>query len=206
MPRLAYSSTICDAVSSCSAAWTVAIAAHRLERPPVEVAEAHVHRDLGPHALHRAVDPERELGRVPGVHAAVGLVDLDEVGARVHQGPALRVDDRDQVREQRVPVAVGPARPQREHERVGSGDGGLERPRGERPRELELLHDAEAGGRGDLLHHLEGGVGVPVRLAEPARLGERADAPQVIVEADDEAHAPHLAGGEHVDPGTLLVE
>ncbi len=61
-------------------------------------------------------------------------------------------------------------------------------------------------GRRDLLHDLEGRVGVPERLAEPPRRRQRADAPDAVVEADDEAHPHHLAGGHHVHAGALLVE
>ena len=61
-------------------------------------------------------------------------------------------------------------------------------------------------GAADLLHDLERRVGVPQRLAELAGRGQRADALDRIVEADDEAHPPHLARGEDVDAGALLVE
>src|SRR5205823_2851451 len=69
-----------------------------------------------------------------------------------------------------------------------------------------LLDDAEALGRGDPVDHLERRVRVPVGLAELARRVERADALQVIVEADDEADAAHLAGREDVNAGALLIE
>ena len=49
----------------------------------VEITEADVDGDLGPHALHRAVDALSEVGRCARVHPAVRLVDLDEIGAAV---------------------------------------------------------------------------------------------------------------------------
>src|SRR3972149_2638205 len=78
--------------------------------------------------------------------------------------------------------------------------------RAQRPGQPELVPDAEPVGRRDLLDDLEGRVRVPERLPELARRREGAEAPEVLVEADDEADAHHLARRQHVDARALLVE
>jgi hypothetical protein len=45
-----------------------------------------------------------------------------------------------------------------------------------------------------------------VRRADAAGRGQRADPGELLVEADDEAHAPHLARRDDVDAGALLIE
>src|SRR5439155_21455799 len=78
------------------------IAQHRIERAEiadggeraaVEVAEAHVHGDLRAHALDDPIHALVEARCGARVHSAVRLVDLDAVGARLHQRPALGVHD-----------------------------------------------------------------------------------------------------------------
>src|SRR6266852_3464996 len=61
----------------------VAKVAHGRERPAVEVPEAHVYRDLRLDPLDHPVHALVEAWRRAGVHPAVRLVDLDEVGARL---------------------------------------------------------------------------------------------------------------------------
>ena len=184
----------------------VAVVAHGAEGPPVEIAEADVHGDLRAHAGHRLVDPARHVVHGAGVHAVVRLVDLDEVGPGRHQRLALGIDDGDEIGEQRGLVLVAAAQLERHHQRVRAGHRRLQRPARQRARQLELVHDSQPLGGRELFHDLERRVGVPQRLAEPPRRRQRADAGETVVETDDEPHAAHLAGGQHVHAGALLVE
>src|SRR5262245_3507907 len=125
----------------------VAVVAHRAERAAVKVAEADVHGDLGVHAVYRAVHALGHLVHGAGVHAVMGLVDLDEGGAGRHQRPALRVDDGDEVGEEGLLVAVASAELERHQQRVGPRHRGLDQLVGEAAGETELLDDAEAARR-----------------------------------------------------------
>ena len=141
-------------------------------------------RDLGVDAGDRRVEPPRHVVHAAGVHAVVRLVDLDEVGAGGDQRPALGVDERHQIGQQRGLVPIGATELERHHQRGGAGHGGLESLAGERAGEPELVDDAQPLRGADLLDHLERRVGVPQRLPELARRLQRANAGEAIVKAD----------------------
>src|SRR5262249_5984833 len=140
------------------------------------------------------------------IHATVRLVDLDEVGAGLDERPTLGIDDRDQIRQQRVLVAIAATHLERHQQGIRTRYRRLDAPGGQRAPQLELLHHAEPFGRADPLDHLERRVRVPERLPQTPRGWQGPDAGETLVEADDESHTHHLARADHVDAGTLLVE
>ena len=178
----------------------------------VRVAEADVERDLGADALQGGIEGRDHGARLTledamlaRGHDVVGLVDLDEVATRGHQGLDLGVDHRDQVRDQAVLGSVGTAPSQGDEEGHGARHGHAHGPVGVGAGEAELLHDAETLRRADAIDDLVGAVRVVVGRAEAARHRERPDALQAVVEAADEGDPSHLAVGDHVDPGLHLI-
>src|SRR5581483_620268 len=135
------------------------------------------------------------------------LVDLDEVGPSLDQPDALEVDQLRELPGELEPVLVNAVIVELDvdRERQRSGHGCLERARRLRLGVAELLDDPEPvlGA-----YALDGPVArrrvVPVDadLAEDADLLEAGHLP---VEALHEVPALHLAVGDHVDAGPLLV-
>src|SRR5262249_60632739 len=83
--------------------------------------------------------------------------------------------------------------------------GDLERARRRPAQIFELLERAEPGGRRDALDRLVEHVAVVGEDADlPPRL-DRLEPVEVLEDRDDEALAPHLAVGDHVDTGPLLI-
>jgi hypothetical protein len=136
------------------------------------------------------------------------LVDLDDLGARVHESAELRREDRDKRLRGRDPRFVDLAAPVREpaRQRVRPGQRDLERPRRPRTCGRVLGDDSQPVGRSDPLEHGKSMEPIVRTDAEPPVCRDRLDTGQVAVELGGEEAGPaHLAIADHVDPGLLLV-
>ena len=102
MPRLANSSTICEAREIAHERVEVPEVAHGRERAARRGCRSRRAPRSWPRSLDRPVHALVEARRRAGVHAAVRLVDLDEVGAGLDERATLGVDDPDEIREQGV--------------------------------------------------------------------------------------------------------
>ena len=157
------------------------------------------------HALDGPGDQVEELLRPVGLAGEARLVQLDESTPAAHQRPHLAVDDRQQRLGDRpavgVDVAALDAAGQRERPRHRHLDRGV----GERAQPAVLLDQPQAvrgGQRGDA----EVAAALVVGRRAPAAAGrQRLEAAQVVVEAEVEIDALHLAVGDEVGAGAELI-
>ena len=90
-----------------------------------QVAETDVQRELGIHALDAGVVQLHPVSHRAGYDCERWLVDLDEVGAELHQPAQLPVDDAGELLRQLQPVAVALPGPQVDGKRERPGAGNL---------------------------------------------------------------------------------
>ena len=109
--------------------------------PRAVVSEAHVHADIGIHALDRPGDHLEERLGCAGMAGEAGLVELDEVDAGGDERPELGVDDRDQGGGHVVATVVDRPAIDAAGQRERAGNGHLDRRRGELAEPAILRHD-----------------------------------------------------------------
>ena len=171
------------------------------------IAEADVHGELGVHALDGRVENGRQFLAVLVNLAESRFIDLNEIGTGRRQRLKLFVDDSDKIPGEflLIPVACGDNCPRGKGRRTGACH--LRWFRGVLLQVCELLYDPQPSGRADLAHDL---VDL-ARMIARTRQGllrrlhpDSLDPPEIgPIEG---AEAAHLAIGDHVHSGALLVE
>ncbi len=182
------------------------------QRPAKVVAEAEVRREPDAGRVARRgrgrVEETREVGRRVGVDRGRRLVDLDERGPCLDQGGDLGGQERHERRCRGQPCRVDQAgaggQPPGERERPRQGH--PERPRRAGRGIPELLDDTQPVGCRDGLEDLEAVLLVVAARAQAASGLRGAHTRQVAIELGREEAGPsHLAVGDDVDAGLLLV-
>ncbi len=175
------------------------------DRPAAVVAEAHVqaHRHCDP--IDCARDDVEELFRPVGVAGEARFVELEERDAFTHQRPQLAVDDRQDRLGDGAAVGVHVAALDAAGQRVRPRHRHLDRGAGEAAQAAVLGDEAEAV-RGDQRAGAAVAAALVVGRRPPAaRRRQRFQAAEVVVKAEVEIDALHLAVGDEVGAGAQLV-
>ena len=175
-------------------------------RAALEVAEAQVHADARLHAVAGGVEHLDQLGSGGVAGRVARLVDLQVGGAGRDQRAHLGVDDGDHVGQHRIAADPAVGQQQRQRQRHRARHAHLDRPLRKPAQVRHLVDDAQPVRGPHRALDPVARVLVVAGGAEPACGAQRHQAGEAAVEALDEVAAPHLAVGDDVDPGALLIE
>ncbi len=169
------------------------------------VPEAHVHADIGIHALDGAGDDVEERLGVAGMAGEAGLVELDEIDAGGGERRELGVDDRDQGVGHGVAIGVDRAAVDAAGQRERAGHGHLDRRVGILAEPAILGHGAQAVGRGERRDAAIAVALIVGRRTPAADARDRLEPCEIFVEPQVEIDALHFAVGDPVEAGAELV-